>query len=115
MSDRLRKRKNDFLIHENAQSSEMYYVESGSLGVFKRKGSKTQQIGTIYAGELVGEMSFFDEKPRSASVKAITECVVKVIPRSKFDTALAKMPAWQRALVNTLIARLRRANSKIRI
>lgn len=61
----------DFLLHEGEVSSEMYYVQSGTLAVMKRKGDAVHQIGTIISGELVGEMSFLDKEPRSASVKAL--------------------------------------------
>lgn len=115
MSDIIRKKAGEFLLYENADSSEMYYLQSGSLAVIKRKGDQNKQIGTIRSGELVGEMSFFDEKPRSTSVQALSDCELKVIPRDKFNLALEEMPAWQRAVVNTLIARLRSANAKIKI
>lgn len=115
MADTIKKKKDEYLIREGQESSEMYYVQSGTLGVFKRKSASEQQIGTVYSGELVGEMSFFDEEPRSASVKALSDCEVTVIPREKLDVALSKMPSWQKALVTTLVSRLRKANTKIRV
>lgn len=93
----------------------MFYLLSGTLGVFKVKGNKEQQIGTIYSGEVVGEMSFLDKEPRSASVKALTDCTLNIIPSEKFERALNAMPAWYKALVNTLLDRLRKANTRIRV
>ncbi|GAB4018360.1 MAG: hypothetical protein Fur0010_19540 [Bdellovibrio sp.] len=93
----------------------MYYLQSGTLAVFKRKGNGEQQIGTIYSGELVGEMSFFDNNPRSASVKAISDCELVVIPRSRMESLHRQLPPWFKALVNTLLDRLRRANTRVRI
>ena len=105
----------EFLLHEGEESFEMYYLQSGTLSVLKRKGDGVNQIGTIIAGELVGEMSFLDKQPRSASVKAVTESVLVIIPHEKLDATLEVLPKWFTALLNTLLDRLRKANARIRI
>ena len=115
MSENLRLMPNQYLIREGEESTEMYYLQSGSLAVFKRKGDHEFQIGTIMTGELVGEMSFLDKHPRSASVKALTDCVLVVIPLEKFESTLASMPKWFSALLHTLTDRLRKANARIKI
>lgn len=115
MAETFKVKKDDYLIREGQESTEMYYIQSGTLAVFKRKGIAEQQIGTVYSGELVGEMSFFDEEPRCASVKALSDCEVTAIPRDKLNMAMSKMPSWQTALITTLVSRLRKANTKIRV
>jgi CRP-like cAMP-binding protein len=115
MTDILRLNPGEQLMHEDEASFEMYYVQSGTLAVFKRKGDKESQIGTIIAGELVGEMSFLDKHPRSATVKAMTDCELVVVPHEKFDKLLNSHPKWFKALIHTLTERLRKANSRIKI
>lgn len=115
MSDTIVVEQNEFLIREGEESNTMYYLSSGTMAVFKIKGGTEQQIGTIYSGELVGEMSFLDDQPRSASVKAMSECELSVIPRTKLDAYFKGQPKWFQALVTTLLERLRKANSRIRI
>lgn len=105
----------EFLVHEGDASTEMYYLQSGTLAVLKRKGDSVHQIGTIISGELVGEMSFLDKEPRSASVKAMTESVLAVVPLDKLETTMAGQPKWFTALLHTLTDRLRKANARIRI
>jgi CRP/FNR family cyclic AMP-dependent transcriptional regulator len=105
----------EYLMREGDESHEMYYLANGTMAVFKRKGDAEQQIGTIYAGELIGEMSFLDEMPRSASVKSVGDCELTVIPRDKMKKFLSGQPNWYRALVQTLIDRLRRANQRVRV
>lgn len=104
-----------YLLHEGEESTEMYYLQSGSLAVLKRKGDREQQIGTIIAGELVGEMSFLDKHPRSASVKAISESILVVVPSDKLEQTLQGLPKWFTALLFTLLDRLRKANARIKI
>ena len=115
MADTIDLKPEDFLMREGEASDSMYYVKSGTLAIYKRKGGAEKQIGTIYAGELVGEMSFLDSQPRSASVKAIQESEVVEIPRVKFNKFLEGQPSWFRALLETLLDRLRRANTRIKI
>ena len=115
MGDEIKLEPEQYLMREGEESNEMYFLKSGTMAVYKRKGDSEQQIGTIYSGELVGEMSFLDEKPRSGSVKSISECELTVIPRDKMEEHLNTQPAWYRALVHTLLDRLRRANAKVKI
>ena len=115
MSETKRLMANEYLMREGEESSEMYYVQSGTLAVFKRRGDGEHQIGTIISGELVGEMSFLDKQPRSATVKALGECVLVVIPPEKLEQTLQTMPKWFSALLFTLTERLRKANARIRI
>lgn len=115
MSETVRLMPNEYLIREGEESTEMYYLQSGTMAVYKRKGDQEHQIGTIISGELVGEMSFLDKNPRSASVKAMSECVLVVVPMEKLEQTLATMPKWFGALLHTLTDRLRKANARIRV
>ncbi len=115
MSETVRLMPNEYLMREGEESSEMYYLQSGTLAVFKRKGDQEHQIGSIISGELVGEMSFLDKQPRSASVKAMSESILIVIPRETLEHTLETMPKWFSALLHTLADRLRKANARIRI
>jgi len=114
-SDVLELKAGEYLMRESEESSQMFYLQSGSLAVYKVKGGAEQQIGTIYSGELVGEMSFLDKQPRSASVRAISDVKVLIIPSEKFEKYFDDQPAWYKALINTLLDRLRKANSRVRI
>ena len=114
-SETLELKAGEYVMRDGDESTQMYYLQSGSLAVYKLKGGAEQQIGTIYSGELVGEMSFLDKQPRSASVKAIGDCKLLVIPHDKFEKYFHDQPAWYKALINTLLERLRKANTRIRI
>lgn len=108
--------KDDYLIREGEESSHMFYLQKGSLAVFKKKGGgEMVQIGTIYSGEVVGEMSFLDKEPRSATVKAVTDCVLMEIPSEQYEKLFKSLPNWYKALVRTLLDRLRKANARVRI
>lgn len=106
--------KDDYLITEGGTSNEMYWVLEGSFVITKLNSDDHNVIiGEVKPGELVGEMSFLDELPRSASVKAIEDSEVLVIPHKKFIDVLDGQPRWFRSLMRTLSTRLRGANTMI--
>lgn len=115
MADIRRVLKGQYLIREREESTEMYFVKEGTFGVFKVKGDVEVQIESIYSGEIVGELSFLDEAPRSASVKALVDSEVVVVPRHKFDEFMKSLPPWFTAMIHTLTDRLRKANARIRV
>lgn len=106
--------KDDYLIEEGGTSHEMYWVLSGKFVVNKiNDDGQKILIGEVTPGELVGEMSFLDNLPRSASVRAVEDSEVLVIPHKKFIDVLEGQPRWFRSLMQTLSQRLRNANKII--
>jgi len=106
--------KDDHLIEEGGTSHEMYWVLSGKFVVTKLNDeNKKIVIGEVLPGELVGEMSFLDNLPRSAGVRALEDSEVLVIPHKKFIDVLEGQPRWFRSLMQTLSQRLRNANKII--
>ncbi len=103
-----------YLIREGEESKEIYILEEGTLGVYKVRSSTEVKIGSIFQGEMVGEMSFFDNEPRSATIKAETNARLLVIPSAKFELYLKKQPKWFTELLETLIDRIRKASSRVR-
>ena len=107
-------KKDEYLITEGGGSFEMFWVLAGSFMITKlNRDNNEVMISKISTGELVGEMSFLDSLPRSASVRALEDSEVLVIPHKKFLHVLDGQPRWFRALMQTMSQRLRDANTRI--
>ncbi len=106
---------NEILIKEGEKSHSMFWVQSGHLLVTKKKGTEDIILDHIYSGELVGEISFLDSEPRSATVKALKECELIEIPEETFDSIIKTQLKWLEILVKTLAERLRKANARIKV
>ena len=65
-------------------------------------------------GEMLGEMAFFDNKPRSAGAKAVTECEVISLPFTSLYAQFKTFPEWLKAVVRTVNGHLRDANARIK-
>jgi len=89
----------------------LYIVLDGLLSVYTVRPDCEIEIARLGAGEMVGEMSFIDARPPSATVKAIKESLVLAIPRSQLVSKLAQdsdfASRFYRALAIFLSDRLR--------
>lgn len=92
----------------------MYVVKSGRLQVIKSKGEGEVILAELGPGAMVGEMAFFDLKPRSASVRAVKDSEVIALPYKALLHQFASFPEWLKAIMKTVNEHLRKANQRIR-
>jgi CRP/FNR family cyclic AMP-dependent transcriptional regulator len=100
------------LIHEGTKGDFVYFVKKGSLRAFRDGEDHQVELGAIGVGEFVGEMSYINGEPRTASVDAVTNCELIEVPIGIFDVILFRRPAWSKALMLTLSRRLKLANAQ---
>ncbi len=98
----------EVLVREGERSNQLFWLMHGQLEVVKVVQNHQVRLNTIEAGELVGELSFLDQKPRSATVKAATECQLIVLEYSEFQEMLAAQPKWMKKILITLTSRIRK-------
>ncbi len=95
------------LILEGEESTECFWVQKGQLRATVRENGRTRELRLIGPGELVGEMAFFDQQPRSCTVTAVTDCQFLVLHREDFAEMLDGQPVWIKKIIQTLSDRLR--------
>jgi CRP/FNR family transcriptional regulator, cyclic AMP receptor protein len=71
-----------------------------------------KEVRTLGSGDYFGEISMIDGKPRSATVTATEPMTTLAIPHQEFERLLADEPEFANALLKTLCARLREAESR---
>jgi CheY-like chemotaxis protein len=100
----------DFLIKEGEKADSVYLVKRGSLNACHREAEQVLVLGSISAGEFVGEMSYINGEHRSADVEAVTDCELIEIPIGVLDQVIFRKPSWAKALMQTLSRRLKTSN-----
>jgi CRP/FNR family transcriptional regulator, cyclic AMP receptor protein len=103
----------ELLIREGIEIDAMFLVIDGTFRV--TVGSK--QVALLKPGEILGEMSFVDSHPPSASVQALEQSLVLSIGRQALFVKLASdtpfAARFYRALAVFLAERLRRSVSQL--
>ena len=94
------------LISEGDESRTLFIVESGSLTVSKRTGYGERQLAIIEAGDVVGEIAFVDQRPRSATVAIREDAQLLKLDHAEVMQALADHPAVLADLIQTLAVRI---------
>lgn len=82
----VRREAHSNIIIEGELTWGVYLLLSGAVGVYKtnKLTGTSYDIGQIRDPGFFGEMSLVDENPRSATVKALTDCVLFHISRDSF-------------------------------
>jgi CRP-like cAMP-binding protein len=103
-----------FLFKEGEPSRSMFLIKRGTIAIRKMKGSAYVEIARVYANEVLGELSFFDRLPRSASAVAMTEVEVLEIRFDALDKIYGGVPDYMKSIMASVADRLRKANETIR-
>lgn len=106
--------KGDILFREGDPSDAMFVIKSGRIAIKKAKGSSDIILAELTSGEMLGEMAFFDNKPRSASAMAMQDSDVIILPFTALYAQFKTFPEWLKAMVKTVNANLRNANQRIK-
>ncbi len=106
--------RDHYLFREGDAPDAMYVIKSGKLAVVKSKSNSEVVLAEIGPGAMVGEMAFFDNKPRSASVKALKDSEVIALPYKALHAQFHNFPEWCKAIMRTVNDHLRNANQRIK-
>lgn len=106
--------KGDVLFREGDSSDAMYVIKTGRIAITKAKGSGEIVLAEKKTGEMLGEMAFFDDKPRSAGAKAVSDAEVITLPFAALHSQFKTFPEWLKAMVRTVNGQLRDANARIK-
>jgi len=98
----------DLLFESGSTPDGVYLVASGRLGVRVAGGGRW--TAEIEAGEWVGESGWLLKEPRSATVVALRDTELLLLPDTLLDAVAARSPAFSLAIARLCARRLRRSN-----
>ena len=101
-------RTGDTLVEHGDEAVEIFVVMRGALDVVLDHDGMVQQVATMRAGSVVGEIGVLSGDRRSATLRASGATTVAVIPRDAFRELLADNPAASEELATRALDRLRR-------
>ncbi len=106
----------EILFNENDQAQSLYIIQKGQIRLFRPKGRGFIDLAVLRAGEVIGEMAYFDanSRKRSASASAIMHTEVIEISFGALDKTMTSLNPWFKTLITTLAERLRKSNEKVK-
>ncbi len=106
------------LFKEKDLANSLYIIQKGQLRLFRPKGDGFVELAVLRAGEVLGEMAFFDDDGsggrRSCSAEALVKTEIIEISFVAFSKTLGTLNPWFKTIVTTLAKRLNRANGRIK-
>ena len=103
--------RGQMLVAQGGPSDSLFLVLHGALAV--RKTGYLEPIAELRAGELVGEIGFFADVPRTADVIAIRDTSVLALTRPAYQKLVEEAPAIVEALLAALARRFAKETARI--
>jgi hypothetical protein len=105
------------VVKQGGPGDAMYAVLEGELRARMMVGGRETTLATFQVGDVFGEITLFDDGPRSADVLANIDSTLLKISSTKFDELCAKHPDLATplllALGKTLTGRIRNDNKRL--
>ena len=101
----------DFLIRAGDDDSRLFAIENGRLEIIVNRNGKDTVVATVGGGDVLGEVSFIDDSPRTTTVRAAEATTVRAWDKKTLSEALAFDPQllakFSVAMCELLVERLR--------
>ncbi|MBL8260497.1 MAG: cyclic nucleotide-binding domain-containing protein [Candidatus Competibacteraceae bacterium] len=95
---------------EGESGASLYIVAEGEVDIMR--GGRV--LETVGPGGIVGELALIDDKPRSASAIARTDCLLAPVNREHFLALVQRTPLFALQVMRAMANRLRHTTSLLR-
>jgi CRP-like cAMP-binding protein len=100
--------KGDLLFSQGDSSHELFVVAEGRIAIATRSSDgRESMVAVLEAGALFGELGLFDDEPRSADARALTDSEVVALAYEDVRAVLQARPEFLWVIVRLLSRRLR--------
>jgi uncharacterized membrane protein len=109
-------RSGDIVFSQGDVGSSMYIVQSGAVQIYLRSADQDTPpvvLKDLRTGEYFGELSLFDDKPRSASVRATVDTVLLELTREELGEHLGRSAKAAMTILTEMGQRLRETNAML--
>jgi len=99
------------LFEEGASGNQLYVILDGKIKLTRAAADGRENLLSVLGpGEMFGELSLFDPRPRTASAVAVTDSCLAALAHDDLRSWLTGRPDVALHLLQALAQRLRRAN-----
>src|SRR6266446_6520670 len=101
------------LFREGDPADCVFRLLSGAVDILRDLDGDPILLGTVGAGQFIGEMGVVENRPRSATARAASEVEVEILTPTEFIDQIVGSPRAARELIQRLSQRLREADDRI--
>lgn len=98
--------KDTMIFSESQPGQELYIIQKGSVKITKIVNDNEQLLALLKPGDIFGEMSLLENKPRSASAIAHDETVLMAVNNANFNRMVSSQPQIITKLTQLLSERI---------
>lgn len=98
--------KNTMIFAESMPGKELYIIQKGSVKISKLVGGTEVLLAVLKPGDIFGEMSLIENKPRSASAIAYEDTVLLAVNKDNFARMVTTQPQIVARLTQLLAERI---------
>lgn len=102
------------LIYEGEKNRDLYILSRGVIEVTVKNELSPIIVGEVNSPEILGELSFLNGTPRTATVTAKTDVEVFIVSYEKVKQEVSDIPTWFKLILGTLTSRMRSCDEKIK-
>jgi CRP-like cAMP-binding protein len=101
------------LFREGDPANSVFRLLRGVVEIRRELDGDPILLGTVGAGQFIGEMGIIENRPRSATFRAASEVDVEFLTATEFLDHITSSPQAARELIQRLSQRLREADDRI--
>ncbi|TMD11642.1 MAG: cyclic nucleotide-binding domain-containing protein [Chloroflexi bacterium] len=105
--------KGETVFRRGDVGAELYVIVDGEIRIHLDHAGHAVTLARHGAGNVVGEMSVFDEEPRSAGAQAMADTTIRVLRRDRLQAIVIEHPEVLLEFIKNLSQRLRAMDQKI--
>ena len=105
-------RKDEAVVKENESGEKFIIIHKGKIAITKKfEDGEDLLLSILSNGDFFGEMALLDERPRSATARAMEPTSVLEISKDDFEALMYKAPALAYRIMKELSLRLRETDA----
>ncbi|MBC8317896.1 MAG: Crp/Fnr family transcriptional regulator [Desulfobulbaceae bacterium] len=103
------------ITREGDENRDLYVLSEGALEI-SVTGDDGEQVvvGEVHPPEIIGEISFLNGSPRTATITAKTHAEVYILSYYQVDREMSEIPAWFKLILRILTQRMQSCSTKIK-
>jgi hypothetical protein len=105
--------KGESVFRRGDVGGELYVIVDGEIRIHLDHDGREVTLARQAGGSVVGEMSVFDDQPRSASAQAMSPTTVRVLRRDRLQAIVHEHPEVLLEFIKNLSERLRAMDQKL--